>query len=275
MNNLSEIRERIRSNQYQANTSGLMPNLIQGNVVVLPEQYANEFIDYCNKNPKPCPIIGVTAAGNPALPELGTDIDIRSDVPEYNIYKAGRFTRHTSNIHALWHDDSVAIVLGCSFSFENALIQAGLEVRNIRLNTNVSMYDTTIATTATEHFACNMVVTMRPFKQQDVDRVVEITRQFPKAHGAPIHIGSPDDIGIKDVTCPEYGSAVPLHNDDVFIFWACGVTTQKAVTSAQLPCVITHSPGKMLISDYTYPQLTDPIAGATANQYWKNTITTR
>ncbi len=274
MNTLSEVRAQIRSNQYQANTSGLMPDLVQGNVVVLPQLYANEFIDYCNKNPKPCPIIGVSAVGNPALSELGQNIDIRRDVPQYNIYRDGVFKSVTNNIDDYWHDDSVAIVLGCSFSFENALIEQGLSVRNITLNTNVSMYDTNIQTSATEHFSCNMVVTMRPFKQQDIERVIQITGQFPKAHGSPIHIGSPHDIGIKDLQNPEYGTAVPLEEDDVFVYWACGVTTQQAVTSAQLPLVVTHAPGKMLISDYTYPQLSQPTAGTTANQYWKETSVT-
>ena len=205
--------------------------------------------------PKPCPLIGVSQPGDPSLPELGENIDIRVDVPQYHVYQDGNLASSPSDVTSHWKENSVAIVLGCSFSFEQALQAEGIAVRNVELGSNVSMFDTHIATQATDRFSCNMVVTMRPFKQDKVDEVVRITSQFPKAHGSPIHIGDPSEIGISDLNAPHYGSPVPMEEDDVPVFWACGVTTQKAVTSAKLPEVITHAPGKMLITDKLYAQL--------------------
>ena len=221
----------------------------------MPKPWADEFIEFCRINPRPCPLIGVSEPGNPALPDLGHDLDIRVDVPEYHIFKEGIYSESCADIKAYWQDDSVAIVLGCSFSFEAALQSEGLVVKNIDLNINVSMYNTNITTKATEHFGCNMVVSMRPFKSEDIDAVVRITSAFPHAHGAPVHIGDPEQIGIKDIMLPEYGSPVPLEDGDVPVFWACGVTTQAAIANAKLPVVITHAPGKMLITDIEYEQL--------------------
>lgn len=234
-----------------------MPDLVQGNVVIMPKLWADEFVEFCEKNPIPCPLIGVSSAGDPAIPELGAGLDIRIDLPEYNIFNRGRLSGTTTDIRSYWRDDSVAMVLGCSFSFEHALQLAGLDIRNITQGTNVSMYDTTISTQATAHFSCNMVVSMRPFKEEDIDEVVRITEQYSKAHGAPVHIGDPAAIGIKDIHKPEYGSPITLDDGDIPVFWGCGVTTQAAIKNANLPLVITHAPGKMLITDFTYPELSN------------------
>lgn len=252
---LNDVRSQIRSGCFQKNTSGLMPNLVQGNLVIMPQQWADEFIQFCRLNPKPCPLIGISEPGNPSIPELGYGLDIRIDVPEYHLFRDGVYASAASDIKAYWQDDSVAIVLGCSFSFESALQSAGLAVKNINQGTNVSMYDTNIATQATANFDCNMVVSMRPFKKHNIDQVISITNQFPKAHGAPVHIGDPQLIGISDICSPEYGSPVLLDDDDIPVFWACGVTTQAAIRSAKLPLVITHAPGKMLITDHLYTDL--------------------
>jgi uncharacterized protein YcsI (UPF0317 family) len=253
--NLEDVRLRIRSGCFQKNTSGLMPNLVQGNLVIMPKQWADEFIEFCRLNPKPCPVIGISKPGDPLIPELGNGLDIRIDVPEYHLFREGVYDSAVSDINEYWANDSVAIVLGCSFSFEDALQSAGLPVRNIVQGTNVSMYDTNIATQATDNFSCNMVVSMRPFKKHNIDQVVKITSDFTKAHGAPVHIGDPRLIGIKDIHSPEYGSPVVLEEDDIPVFWACGVTTQAAIRSAKLPMVITHAPGKMLITDHQYKDL--------------------
>jgi len=252
---IEELRGQIRNGSFRENTSGLMPNLVQGNLVIMPQAWADEFIQYCRANTRPCPLIGVSEAGHPALPDLGNDIDIRFDVPEYHLFREGVFSESCTDIQSYWQDDSVAIVLGCSFSFEQALISSGLPVRNITMGLNVSMYRTNIATTPSPHFACDMVVSMRPYKSKDIDAVRQITGEFPKAHGAPIHVGDPEQIGIKDIRFPEYGDAVPLEDDDIPVFWACGVTTQAAIAGAKLPLVISHAPGKMLITDRTYEQL--------------------
>jgi uncharacterized protein YcsI (UPF0317 family) len=254
-NSLKDVRSQIRSGGFQNNTSGLMPNLVQGNLVIMPKQWADEFIEFCRLNPKPCPLIGISKPGDPAIPELGDGLDIRIDVPEYHLFRDGAYSSAVSDISDYWQDDSVAIVLGCSFSFEDALQSAGLPVKNIAQGTNVSMYDTNIATIATDNFNCNMVVSMRPFKKHNIDQVISITNEFPKAHGAPVHIGDPSLIGIKDIHSPEYGSPVVLEDDDIPVFWACGVTTQAAIRSAKLPLVITHAPGKMLITDHMYKDL--------------------
>ncbi len=232
-----------------------MPKLVQGNLVIMPKQWADEFVEFCQINPKPCPIIGVSKPGDPGLPALGDDIDIRVDVPEYHVFKQGGFAESVTDINDYWCEDSVAIVLGCSFSFEDALQSAGLAVRNISLGTNVSMYDTSIATQATQNFRCNMVVSMRPYKKDNIDEVIRITSEYPKAHGSPVHIGDPQSIGINNINMPEYGSPVALEEDDIPVFWACGVTTQAAIRAAKLPVVITHAPGKMLITDCVYEDL--------------------
>ena len=252
---LKKVRSQIRSGCFKKNTSGLMPNLVQGNLVIMPKKWADEFIEFCRLNPKPCPLIGISKPGNPSIPELGNALDIRIDLPEYHLFRDGIYASAASDVSEYWRQDSVAIVLGCSFSFEDALQSAGLEVKNISQGTNVSMYDTNIATQATANFDCNMVVSMRPFKKHNIDQVISITSEFPMAHGAPVHIGDPQLIGIKDIHSPEYGSPVVLEDDDIPVFWACGVTTQASIRSAKLPLVITNAPGKMLITDHLYPDL--------------------
>lgn len=255
MNELQQFRRAVRTGEFTVNTSGVLPGLVQGNMVVLPQNSAEKFIEFCLLNPVPCPIIGVSSPGDPAIPELGNGLDIRHDLPEYHLFKEGEFFESAANIEKYWKDDSVAIVFGCSFSFELALQSAGLNIRNIDLDLNVSMYDTNISLQSTESFSGNMVVSMRPFKKSQIDEVIRITQGFTKSHGAPVHIGDPNEIGIQDINVPEYGSAVPLEDDDILVFWGCGVTTQSVLRRAKLPLVITHAPGKMLVTDYDYDDL--------------------
>ncbi|WP_299874477.1 putative hydro-lyase [uncultured Cocleimonas sp.] len=252
---LSHIRQLIRSGEFTRTTSGIMPDLVQGNVVILPKQDADKFVEFCHLNPKPCPILGVSKPGEYDIPTLGEALDMRHDIPQYQVFENGKLVAKPTNIEKFWNEDSVAIVLGCSFSFEDALQRQGFRIKNIDLNTNISMYETSIATNQTEHFKGNMVVTMRPFKQHEIEDVIEITRGFDKAHGAPVHIGDPAQIGINNLDDPDYGSAVELADDDIPVFWGCGVTTQSILRSAKLPRVITHAPGKMLITDHNYETL--------------------
>ena len=255
MNELQQFRRAVRAGEFTVNTSGVLPGLVQGNMVVLPQDVAKKFIEFCLLNPIPCPIIGVSLAGDPEIPALGQSLDVRYDLPEYHIFEQGNFLDAVPDIEKFWRDDSVAIVFGCSFSFELALQNAGLNVRNIDLGLNVSMYDTNISLKTTEIFSGNMVVSMRPFKESQIDEVISITQGYIKSHGAPIHIGDPNEIGIQDINSPEYGSAVPLEDDDILVFWGCGVTTQSVLRRAKLPLVITHAPGKMLVADYDYDDL--------------------
>ncbi|GHA09751.1 putative hydro-lyase [Oceanisphaera arctica] len=246
---LSALREKIRTNAYTGSTSGLAPGYLQANLVMLPADWANDFLLFCQKNPVACPLLGVTEPGSPFLAELGTDIDISRDVPEYQVFYDGRFETSVSDLSEHWRDDLVIFVLGCSFSFEEALMQSGLTVRNIEQGRNVSMYDTQIACQPAGRFSGNMVVSMRPFTPKDAIRAIQITSRYPKAHGAPVHFGFPDAIGISDIHSPDYGEAVDIQEGEVPVFWACGVTPQNVIRQSKPPVCITHAPGKMLITD--------------------------
>ncbi|MCB5162995.1 putative hydro-lyase [Marinomonas algarum] len=243
------LRQAIRRRSHTGVTSGLAQGAMQGNVVILPADWANEFLLYCQKNPVACPLIGVSEVGDFTMPELGHDIDMRHDVPEYYVYRDGEKVESRSDIEALWQDDMVVFVLGCSFSFELALTQAGLTQRNIEEDVNVSMFETNIATVPAGRFFGNTVVTMRPYVAKDAIRAIQITTRFPKAHGAPLHFGTPADIGIDDLNKPDYGDAVTIKDGEVPVFWACGVTPQVAIRNAKPPICITHAPGKMLVTD--------------------------
>ncbi|RBO86061.1 putative hydro-lyase [Marinomonas aquiplantarum] len=244
-----ELRQAIREQTHTGPTSGLATGTMQGNIVILPADWANEFLLYCQKNPVSCPLIGVSEIGDYRLPDLGKDIDMRHDVPEYYVYRDGIKVESRADIADLWRDDLVVFVLGCSFSFENALSQAGLTPRNITEDVNVSMYESSIPTTPAGRFFGNTVVTMRPYTPKDAIRAIQITTRFPKAHGAPLHFGTPEDIGIQDLSQPDFGDPVSVKDGEVPVFWACGVTPQVAVRNAKPPFCITHAPGKMLVTD--------------------------
>ncbi|WP_295890692.1 putative hydro-lyase [uncultured Vibrio sp.] len=246
---LPELRQRIRDNLYSGSTSGLAKSYLQANLVILPQEWANDFLLFCQRNPIACPLIGMTEPGKTHLEEIGIDIDISRDVPEYHVFYDGEFECSVNDLNDYWRDDLVIFVLGCSFSFEDAMIQTGLSVRNIDQNCNVSMYDTNIACQSAGRFHGNMVVSMRPFTPSDAIRAVQVTTRFPKAHGAPVHFGNPSAIGIEDIDTPNYGDNVEIKPDEVPVFWACGVTPQNVMRNSKPPFCITHAPGKMLITD--------------------------
>ncbi len=242
------IRARARSGEHTGNTSGLAPGQVQCNVVILPADWAADFQRFCQRNPKPCPLIAMGAPGEPGLPELG-DIDIRSDLPSYRVFKDGVLQAECQDISDLWRDDLVSFALGCSFSFEEALIADGLDVRNVSEGANVPMYRSSIPCLSAGPFSGNMVVSMRPFRPADAIRAVQICTRFPSVHGAPVHIGFPEHIGIMDLQRPDYGDPVTIGEDELPVFWACGVTPQVALENARPPLCITHSPGCMLVTD--------------------------
>ncbi len=250
-----QIRKKIREGVIFGNTSGLCPGYVQGNLVILPKEHANDFKEFCLNNTAPCPLLSVSEPGDFVINELGEDIDIRTDVPEYHVFIIGELETTVKDIKYYWQDDFVTFVLGCSFSFEDALIENGIGVRNIEQKKNVSMYKTNIQAISSKFFYSSYVVSMRPIKLEDVDRAVQITSEFPKAHGAPIHIGNPEAIGITDLSNPDFGDAVEVRGDEIPVFWACGVTPQLAIKNAKLPFAITHVPGKMLITDKKYQEL--------------------
>lgn len=250
----AKLRRKIRSGEYTGNTSGLVPGFVQCNIVILPAAYAHDFLRFCQLNPKPCPLIAVGEPGAAALPALG-DIDIRSDVPGYRVFRDGQVTEELTDITALWRDDLVTFALGCSFSFEEALLADGLEVRNVTQRLNVPMYRTTLDCVAAGPFAGKMVVSMRPFRAGDAIRAIQICTRFPAVHGAPIHLGDPALLGIADLAHPDYGDAVSIGETEIPLFWACGVTPQVALAAARLPLAITHRPGCMLVTDMRNSQL--------------------
>ena len=248
-------RRAIRQGQWTGHTSGFATSHVQGNVVILPEALANDFLRYCQRNPKPCPLLAVGEPGEAKLPALGIDIDICSDVPRYRVWRDGVMVEEPTDISHLWRKDLVTFVIVCSFSFEQALLDAGLPLRHIQQNRNVAMYRSNIATLAAGAFHGPMVVSMRPFKAQDAIRAIQITSRFPDVHGAPVHMGDPSQIGIADLSKPDYGDAVEVLADEIPVFWACGVTPQAAITQAKPAFCITHAPGAMLITDLLNHQL--------------------
>ena len=245
----AEVRQAARSGALSQHTSGLAERHVQGNLVILPRESAADFLRYCQANPKPCPVLAVSEPGDPALPALGHDIDMRSDVPRYRVWREGALVAEPVDINDLWQDDFVSIVLGCSFSFEQALLDEGLRLRHVEQQRNVAMFRTSLPTVPAGPFQGPLVVTMRPLKATDAIRAVQITSRFPAVHGAPVHLGDPALIGIHDLSRPDYGDAVDVHDDEIPVFWACGVTPQAALQNARLPLAITHAPGCMLVTD--------------------------
>jgi len=245
-----ELRQLIRGNNFTGNTSGYAKGKVQGNVVILPQNWAADFLQFCQVNPKPCPLIGMsTTPGDFSLNDLGKDIDIRTDLPGYRLFEQGQLTQELTDISALWTNNLVSFVLGCSFSFEESLIESGIEIRNISENKNVPMYNTNIACKSAGRFSGNMVVSMRPMVAKDAIRAIQICSRFPSVHGAPIHFGEPSLIGIDDINTPDYGDNVTIKAHETPVFWACGVTPQLALMQSRPPLCITHSPGKMLVTD--------------------------
>jgi len=250
------VRKQIRKGKLKQPTSGLAPGYVQCNLVIMPKKYADDFSKFCQLNPKSCPLIATSEkAGDFAIEKLGFDLDLRTDIPLYRIYEHGELTIETRNILDVWQDDFVAFLLGCSFSFEEALLAEGIEIRNISEGKNVPMYKTNINNVPVNQFSGNMVVSMRPMKPADAIKSVGICSQFPKVHGAPIHIGDPSFLGISNIEKPDFGDAVTINEGEVFVFWACGVTPQLAIKNAKPSICITHSPGYMLVTDIKNSQL--------------------
>lgn len=242
-------RLRIRAGAHRGPTAGLAPGRVQANLVILPEALAADFLRFCQRNPKPCPLLAVSEPGDPALPALGSGIDIRTDVPRYRVWRDGALEAEVDSLGAYWRPDLVSFLLGCSFSFEEALLAEGLPVRHIEQGCNVPMYRTNIPTAPAGVFAGPMVVSMRPMRPADAIRAVQITSRFPSVHGAPMHLGLPEAIGISDLDVPDYGDPVEVRPGELPVFWACGVTPQSVVAASRPPLCITHAPGCMLVTD--------------------------
>lgn len=244
-----EMRNIIRKNGHQSNTSGICGGYVQANVVILPAEYAAEFRTFAKLNPKACPLLEELPEGKFSILKIAKNSDIRTDVPKYKVFRNGEFIEYKESVSDLWQDDFVTFLLGCSFSFENAFLEEGVPVRHIEQGRNVPMYITSLECESTGRFSGTMVVSMRPIPETEVSKASEISGRYPLAHGEPIHIGDPSKIGIENIQNPDFGDSVEFKEGDVPVFWACGVTPQNAAINAKPSIMITHAPGYMLITD--------------------------
>ncbi|MBA7703005.1 putative hydro-lyase [subsurface metagenome] len=253
--NPKEVRNLIRRGELVRPTAGLAPGYVQANLVILPKEVSFDFFLFCQRNPKPCPILEVLEPGEyePVLTAPGADL--RVDVPLYRIYQDGKLLREEKDITSYWSSELVCFLLGCSFTFETILMKAGIVLRHIAEGKNVAMYETSIGAASAGIFSGPVVVSMRPIHFSKVVKSVQITSRFPLAHGTPLHIGNPERIGIQDLEHPQYGDYIGIREGEVPVFWACGVTPQAVALKSKLPLMITHSPGHMFITDTTDEEL--------------------
>ena len=251
----TEFRKKVRNNEYQKPTAGMCPGYAQTNLIVLPWEDAYDFLLFAQRNPKPIPILEVTEVGSRDLQTLGNDIDVATDFPKYRIYRNGEMVDEYLSVVDFWREDLVSFLIGCSFSFEDLLVAAGIEIRHITQKVNVPMFNTNIPLKQAGKFSGNMVVSMRPIKSSQIATAVNVTNRLPGVHGAPIQIGNPAEIGIYDLANPDYGDAVTINENEIPVFWACGVTPQAAVMASKPKFAITHSPGHMLITNISNKDL--------------------
>lgn len=244
-----EARLAARGGAFKGQTAGIAPGYVQGNLAILPGNLAGDFLRFCQLNPKPCPLLAASAPGDSRLPTLADDLDIRTDLPRYRVFRDGELDGEVEDIAELWRDDLVAFLIGCSFTFERALMAAGLPVRHIEEQVIVPMYRTSLDCRPAGAFSGPMVVSMRPYAPAQALRAAQVTSRFPTVHGAPVHLGDPAAIGIADLDSPDYGDRVTVRPAEVPVFWACGVTPQAAAAAARPELMITHAPGHMFLTD--------------------------
>jgi uncharacterized protein YcsI (UPF0317 family) len=250
----AEVRAACRAGTLDRPTSGLADGFVQANLMVVPREAAFDFLLFCQRNPKPCPLVEVVEAGS-VEPRCAPGADLRTDLPRYRVYRDGRLVEERSEVRALWTDDLVAFLIGCSFSFEEALTEAGVPLRHVEACSNVPMYRTGVPTTPAGRFHGPLVVSMRPIPASLVPLAVRVTARFERVHGAPVHVGEPAALGIADVARPDFGDPVEIRPGELPVFWACGVTPQAAALASRLPFCITHAPGFMFVSDLTNASL--------------------
>ena len=251
----AELRRAIRARKFTSHTAGQCPGYAQGNLAILPRDYAAEFLRFAQLNPRPCPILGMSEPGDPRIPQVAEDLDIRTDISQYVVFRNGEPVGDVDDLMEVWRDDLVAFIIGCSFSFEEALKEDGIPVRYVERGHNVSMYRTNVPTAEAGRFGGPLVVSMRPMKPAQAIRAIQITSRFPNVHGAPVHFGDPAAIGIRDIARPDFGDPTEILPGEVPVFWACGVTPQSAIRKAKPPLAIAHKPGCMLVTDLRNSQL--------------------
>jgi uncharacterized protein YcsI (UPF0317 family) len=245
----ADVRAACRAGTLTSPTPGLALGYVQANLVIVPKEHAFDFLLFCQRNPKPCPLLDVTEPGDSEPRGVAPGADLRTDLPAYRVWRDGRLVAEPTDVRDLWRDDFVSFVIGCSFTFENALLEARLPVRHIEQRVNVPMYNTTRQCRSAGRFAGPLVVSMRPMTPEQAVAATRVCARFPRAHGVPVHFGGPAALGIQDLDRPDYGDPVEVRAGEVPVFWACGVTPQAALMRAQLPLAITHKPGHMLLTD--------------------------
>ena len=244
-----EVRERIRRGEWVRPTAGCAAGYVQANLVVLPRELAYDFLLFTHRNPRPCPLLEVTDPGSPEPVRVAPGADLRTDLPKYRVYRHGVLTEEVTDLLPLWRDDLVAFLLGCSFTFEAALLKAEVPVRHLEEGCNVPMYITNRPCAPAGLFEGPLVVSMRPIPPEKVARAAAVTARFPAVHGAPVHVGMPEALGIWDLGRPDFGDPVTIRPGEVPVFWACGVTPQAVAMRVKPPLMITHAPGHMFVTD--------------------------
>lgn len=251
----ARTRRDCREGALRSPTAGLAMGFVQTNLVILPKADAFDFLLFCQRNPRPCPLLEVTEPGDPEPKRLARNADLRFDLPLYRVFRDGQLIDEPTRVDDRWRDDLVSFLIGCSFTFESALLAAGLGVRHLEetwpdgRSKNVPMYRTNIPCEPAGRFSGPLVVSMRPYTPADAIEATLVTSRFPRVHGAPVHWGDPAAIGIGDLTSPDWGDPVTIRPGEVPVFWACGVTPQAAVLASRPPFAITHSPGHMFVTD--------------------------
>lgn len=244
-----EVRALISRGEIDFPTPGMCPGYAQANLVILPKELADDFLLFTQRNPKACPVLEVTKPGDRFIRQIADNADVTREIPKYRVYKRGKLKKELTEVSDLWTDDMVAFLIGCSFSFEDALLKAGIPIRHIEEGKNVPMYDTNIPCESAGPFHGNMVVSMRPIPIALISKAINVTAAMPRVHGAPIHIGAPEAIGIKRLDKPDYGDAVTINPGEIPVFWPCGVTPQNVLMKSKPEFAITHAPGHMFITD--------------------------
>jgi uncharacterized protein YcsI (UPF0317 family) len=242
----AEARARFRGGLVTP-TSGWSAGWTQANLVAVPRDLAYDVLLFAQRNPAPCPVLDVTEPGEVSCRIF--DGDLRTDLPSYRVYEDGNPVAEVADVRDAWRDDLVAFLIGCSFTFEAALLEAGVPVRHVEAGTNVPMYRTDRACVPAGSLHGPLVVSMRPVPAAQVSTAVRVTSRYPAVHGAPVHVGDPEALGIRDLASPDFGDAVEVRDGEVPVFWACGVTPQAAVMASRPPFAIGHAPGMMAITD--------------------------
>jgi uncharacterized protein YcsI (UPF0317 family) len=250
---IHRIREHIRSGAYSGDTMGVADTHVQANLVVLPRQVAFEFAVFCQRNPKPCPLLDITLPGSPVPELLAPTADLRTDVPRYRVFRGGELVDEPTDIRAHWRDDSVAFLLGCSATFDNALRHARIPLPFLQQHAVPPVYRTGIQCHAAGPFHGPLVVTMRPVPRELVVKVTQLSGRFPLAHGTPVQVGYPEQIGV-ELDRPIHGEYAPLRDGEVPLFWACGVTPQAVAMASKTEWMITHAPAHMFLADAHYEE---------------------